>query len=108
MSTRPLSATAEPTTSTSPTTAGGEVSSYSANSLGALRSRRRRSTVPPSPNALHVAPSRASTAISRASIVPSTIRARQRVPVGARRSTQYDTPRFVKSPKFAVRTTPAL
>jgi hypothetical protein len=103
-----LSATAEPTTSMPPTTAGGDVTSYSANSPGALRRPRRRSTMPPSPKPGHVAPSPASSAISRASMVAMNTRARQRAPRAAPESVQSATPRFVKSPKLLVRATPGL
>src|SRR4051812_44211184 len=46
---RPLSATAEPTTTMSLMIAGGDVTSYSENSDGLLRSDSRRLTVPALP-----------------------------------------------------------
>src|SRR5256885_17014407 len=113
MSVRVLSATADPTTSTSPTMAGGDVTSYSENSAGALRRPRRRLTTPRSPKPAHGDPVAASSAIRRPSTVATTMRRTHvtlgalgaLVPafagmtaLGARGSAQYETPRLVKSP----------
>jgi hypothetical protein len=87
---RLLSATADPTITRPFTIAGGDVTSYSANSNGALRNPRRRSTVPPFPKVAITTPVFASTAIKRPSVV-----ARKILPF------QNETPRLVKSPKPA-------
>jgi len=100
---RLLSATPEPTTMTSFTTAGGDVSSYSSSSDGGLRSPRRRFTEPPAPNCGQGVPVAASSAKRRASTVATMMRRRQAAPFAARASTQVETPRLFQSPKLWAR-----
>src|SRR3982751_3528316 len=68
-SVEPLTDTPYPTIIKFALTAGGDLSSYSANSCGGNRRRFRRSITPLSPNSLHGVPVRASSEISRASMV---------------------------------------
>src|SRR5215207_774983 len=76
-SVRPLSATAEPTTTIPLMIAGGDVTSYSDISDGLFRSDPRRSTVPAAPNPSHSVPRSASSAMRRPSIVAMKIRRAQ-------------------------------
>ena len=69
-SVRLLSEIAEPDTSSPLIIAGGDVSSYSAFSKGALRSPLRSVIEPWSPKLSHGVPRLASSAMMRASIVP--------------------------------------
>ena len=75
-------------------TSGGEVSSYSAVSNGALRRPRRRSITPASPKSAHGFPVAASSSRSRASTVAATMRRRQGSPAARVRSSQVETPRL--------------
>src|SRR4249919_892106 len=106
-SVRLLSATALPTTIRSLITAGGDVTSYSDSSSGLLRSDARRLTVPPVPNDAHGVPRSASSAIRRPSIVATITRLTHEALgcAGRRESTQYETPRLVKSPNVMFRST---
>src|SRR4051812_22161921 len=88
--------------------AGGDVISYSAVSYGLLRSEARTLTVPAAPNDAHGVPARASSAMSRPSMVATNTRRAHGVDACAaarRLSVQYETPRLVKSPNPTSRST---
>src|SRR5687767_7571189 len=98
-----LSAMADPVTTTSPTTTGGDVISNAGGSMGFTRRADRSSTTPFCPNAAHGFPSRASSAIRRPSMMGTMIRRRHAAVAGADASSQVATPRLVKSPYSIVR-----
>src|SRR2546423_2237910 len=74
---RLLSATAEPTTTTPPTTVGGDVSSYSDAFAGGFRRPVRSWTIPCAPKSGHGVPVSASRAINLVSIVATKTRSEQ-------------------------------